>query len=121
VADRGDTYVMPPELTEEEQLAVAVLISQEEEMRAFPGFDDALTLSVVPSPPPGPPPLQPPWTPPVRPRCDAWPGGTPAWPATSPPVIGWAPATPTLPLPMTEWPWAQPPFIDFSGDNDDDA
>jgi hypothetical protein len=55
-ADRGDTYVMPPELTEEDQLVVAVLISQVEERRAFPGFEDALALSVSPPPPPGPPP-----------------------------------------------------------------
>jgi hypothetical protein len=47
-ADRGETYVMPPELPEEEQLAVAVLISQEEERRAFPRFKDALALSVMP-------------------------------------------------------------------------
>jgi hypothetical protein len=43
---------MPPELTEEEELAVAVLISQEEErralLRAFPELADALVLSVAP-------------------------------------------------------------------------
>jgi hypothetical protein len=55
-ADRGETYVMPPELMEEEELAVAVLIGQEEEMRAFPSYEDALALLVAP---PGPPPMQP--------------------------------------------------------------
>jgi hypothetical protein len=54
---------MPPELTKEEQLMVAVLIRQEEERTAFPGFEDAMALSVAP-----PPPLQPPRTPPARPR-----------------------------------------------------
>jgi hypothetical protein len=67
----GETYVMPPELTEEEQLAVAALISQEEGRRAFPGFEDALALSVAPPPPPGPPPLQAPRTPPARSRRNA--------------------------------------------------
>jgi hypothetical protein len=55
-ADLGLRFVMPPELTEEEELAVAVLISVEEEKRAFPGIEDALALSVAPPPPPGPPP-----------------------------------------------------------------
>jgi hypothetical protein len=36
-ADRGEDCVMPPELTEEEQFVVAVLISLEEERRAFQG------------------------------------------------------------------------------------
>jgi hypothetical protein len=36
---------MPPELTEEEELAVAVLISEEEDRRAFPELADALVLS----------------------------------------------------------------------------
>jgi hypothetical protein len=110
---------------------VAILISAEEEKRAFPGLEDALVLSVVARPPPGPPPPQPPWTFP-RPRRDArmepwdpWPGAMPAWPATSPPVIGWAPATLTPPLeppptPMADWPWPQSPFIDLSDDDDDD-
>jgi hypothetical protein len=60
-ADRGKVYQMPPELTEEEELAVAVLISQEEErraeLRAFPELVDALVLSVAPPPPHGPPPM----------------------------------------------------------------
>jgi hypothetical protein len=47
---------LPPELTEDEQLQVAILVSAEEEKRAFPGLEDALTLSVAPPPPPGPPP-----------------------------------------------------------------
>jgi hypothetical protein len=33
VADLGQPFVMPPELTEEEELAATVLISQEEERR----------------------------------------------------------------------------------------
>jgi hypothetical protein len=103
-ADRGEIYVMPPELTEEEELAVDVLISQEEERRAFPGYE---ALSVAPppppGPPPGPPPMQPPRVPPARPRHEArmepwdpWPRSAPAWPeVTPPPVLGWAPGTPT--------------------------
>jgi hypothetical protein len=55
-ADLGLPFVMPPELIEEEELAVAVLISVEEEKRAFPRIEDALALSVAPPPPPGPPP-----------------------------------------------------------------
>jgi hypothetical protein len=49
-ADLGQPFIMPPELTEEEELAVAILISQEEERRAFPGFEDTLALSMVPPP-----------------------------------------------------------------------
>jgi hypothetical protein len=33
-ADRSEVFQMPPKLTEEEELAVAVLISREEERRA---------------------------------------------------------------------------------------
>jgi hypothetical protein len=44
--DRGKVYQMPPELTEEEELPVAVLIIQEEERRAelreFPELANAL-------------------------------------------------------------------------------
>jgi hypothetical protein len=62
---------MPPELTEEEELAVTVLISQEEEtraeLRAFPELVDALVLSVAPPRPP----MQPQRTPPARPRREA--------------------------------------------------
>jgi hypothetical protein len=36
-ADRGEAYEIPPELTEEEELAVVVQINQEEERRLFPG------------------------------------------------------------------------------------
>jgi hypothetical protein len=67
-ADRGEAYQMPPELTEEEELAIAVLISEEEDRRAFPELADALVLSVAPPPPPGPSPMQPPRTPPVMPH-----------------------------------------------------
>jgi hypothetical protein len=58
--DRGKAYEIPPELTKEEQLTVVVLISQEEERRVLPGYEDALALSVAPPPPLGPPPMQPP-------------------------------------------------------------
>jgi hypothetical protein len=109
-ADRGEVYQMPPELTEEEKLAVAILISKEEErraeMRAFPELADALVLSVAPPPPPGPLPMQPPRTPRARLRrqaraeqWDALPGAAPGWPAGAPPVLGWAPGTPTPPPP----------------------
>jgi hypothetical protein len=54
--ERSEHYELPPELTEDEQLQVAILVSTEEEKRAFPGLEDALTLSVAPPPPPGPPP-----------------------------------------------------------------
>jgi hypothetical protein len=113
-AQLGQPVVIPPELAEEEDLAMAVLISKEEK-RAFLGFEDALALSVALPPRPRPPPLQPPWTPP-RPRHDVkiepwgvWPGAMPTWPTTSPPVIGWAPSTPTPtprppPPPMADCP-----------------
>jgi hypothetical protein len=70
-ADRGEAFEIPPELTEEEELAVAVLISQELERRAFPELADALALSVAPPPPPGPAPMQPPRTQPARPCREA--------------------------------------------------
>jgi hypothetical protein len=41
----GEHYDMPPELTEEEQLQVDVIVSAEEEKRDFSGFDDALASS----------------------------------------------------------------------------
>jgi hypothetical protein len=122
-ADNGEPYDLPPELTEQEQLVVIVLISKEGERRAFPGYEDALALSVVPPPPPGPPPVQPPRTPPARTRLearaepwDAWPGAAPGWPAGAPLILGWAPGTPTPPpgppLPpgpppplIADWPW----------------
>jgi hypothetical protein len=56
VNEHGKHYELPPELTKDEQLQVAILVSTEEEKRAFPGLEDALTLSVAPPPPPGPPP-----------------------------------------------------------------
>jgi hypothetical protein len=70
-ADNGEPYDLPPELTEEEELTVAALISQEEERRAFPRYEDALALSVATPQPPGPLPMQPPRTPPARPHREA--------------------------------------------------
>jgi hypothetical protein len=71
-------------------------------MRVFSELADALVLSVAPPPPPGPSPMQPPCTPPARPHrearaepWDAWPGAAPGWPAGAPPILGWAPGTPT--------------------------
>jgi hypothetical protein len=96
-ADCGEAYQMPPELTGEEELAVTVLISEEEERRAFPELADALLLSLALPPSPGPLPMQP-----AMPRrearaepSDAWPGAAPGWPAGVPPILGWAPGTPT--------------------------
>jgi hypothetical protein len=60
----GKHYVLPPELTEDEELQVAVLVSAEEEKRAFPGLEDALFLSVAPPPPPRRPPPSSPRAPP---------------------------------------------------------
>jgi hypothetical protein len=54
--ERSEHYELPPELTEDEQLQVAILVSMEEEKRAFSGLEDALTLFVAPPPPPGRPP-----------------------------------------------------------------
>jgi hypothetical protein len=54
-ADLGLPFVVPPELTEEEELWVAILISTEGERKAFLGIEDALALSMAPPPPPGPP------------------------------------------------------------------
>jgi hypothetical protein len=54
--DNGEHDELPPELTEEDELAVAILISEEEEeRRAFPGYEDALALSVALPPLPRPP------------------------------------------------------------------
>jgi hypothetical protein len=50
--DNGEHYVLPPELREDEELQVAVLVSAEEEERAFPRLEDALFLSMAPPPPP---------------------------------------------------------------------
>jgi hypothetical protein len=63
----GEHYVLPPELMEDKELQVAVLVSAEEEKRAFPGLEDALFLSVVPPPPPPPPRRQPLPSPPHAP------------------------------------------------------
>jgi hypothetical protein len=65
--DNGEHYVLPLELTEDEELQVAVLISAEEEKRAFPRLEDAIFLSVVPPPPPPPLRRQPPPSPPRAP------------------------------------------------------
>jgi hypothetical protein len=131
-ADNGEPYELPPELTVEEELTVDVLISEEEERRAFPGYEDTLALSMAPPPPPGPPPMQPPRTPPARSRrdaraepWDAWPRAAPGWPAGAPPILGWAPRTPTPPpgpppLAIVDWLWPQGPFIDLSGDDGDE-
>jgi hypothetical protein len=54
--ERSEHFEIPPELTKEEQLEVAVIVIAEEEKRAFPGYYDALALSMAPPPPPGPPP-----------------------------------------------------------------
>jgi hypothetical protein len=111
---------------------VAVLISQEEERRAFIGYKDALALLVAPPLPSGPPPMQPPRTPPARPRrearaepWDAWPRTMPAWLDATPLILGWAPGTliallGSPPPPMADWSWPQGPFIDLSGDDDDE-
>jgi hypothetical protein len=69
--DNGEPYDLPLELTEEEELTVSVLISQEEERRVFLGYEDALALSMAPPPSPGPPPMQPPHTLPARPHHEA--------------------------------------------------
>jgi hypothetical protein len=50
--DNGDHYLLPLELTEYEELQVAVLVSTEEEKQAFSRLEDTLFLSVVPPPPP---------------------------------------------------------------------
>jgi hypothetical protein len=52
-AQLGQPFVTPPELTEEEELVVGVLVSIEVEKRAVPGLDDSLALFVAPPPPPG--------------------------------------------------------------------
>jgi hypothetical protein len=49
VSKNGKHYVLPPELTEDEQLQVAVIVSAEEKW-AFLGLEDALAISVA-SPP----------------------------------------------------------------------
>jgi hypothetical protein len=119
VAERGDHFELPPELTEEEELKVAIIATAEEEKRAFPGYYDALALSMAP--PPGSSPPQPPRTPP-RPRRDARNEVWDAWLGAAPPTIGWLPPPPPGPQspPMAAWPWPQAPLIDLSGDDDDE-
>jgi hypothetical protein len=117
--------VLPPELTEDEKLQVAVLVNAEEEKRAFPGLEDALFLSVAPPPPPRrQPPPSPPRAPP-RPghakAAEAW----DPWPEADAPAIGWLPLPPPPPPgppppSMEDWPWPQGPFIDLTLDEDDD-
>jgi hypothetical protein len=100
--ERGEHYELPPELTEDEQLQVAILVSAAEEKCAFLGLEDALTLSIAPPPPPGPPPRQ----------------------AAESPVPALAPGPPRPgppPPPMASWPWPQGPFIDLSGEAEDRA
>jgi hypothetical protein len=124
-AERGESFDIPPEFTELEEVIVAFLISVEEDKRDFHWIDDALALSMALPPPRGSPQPQPPWTPsrPCRDATDepwdAWPGATPAWPGTSPPVIGWAPPSPAGPQlpPIDAWSWPQGPFIDLSGND----
>jgi hypothetical protein len=98
--ERGEHYELLPELTEEEQLHLAILVSAEEEKRAFPGLEDALALSVAPLPLPGPLPR--------RVAESPVPAPTPA-PAPGPP-----------PPPTASWPWPQGPFIDISGEAEDE-
>jgi hypothetical protein len=40
-SENGEHYVLLPELTEYEQLQVAIIVSAEEEKQAFPGLEDA--------------------------------------------------------------------------------
>jgi hypothetical protein len=123
--ENGEHYVMPPELTEDEELSMAVLVSTEEEKRAFPRLEDALAFSVVPSHPPQ---RQPPPSPPRRvPRPghatvhEPW----DPWPKADPPAISWLPPPPPPPQgpppsPMASWPWPQGPFVDLTLDEDND-
>jgi hypothetical protein len=109
--ERGEHYELPPELTEDEQLQVAILVSMEEEKRAFPRLEDALALSVAPPPPPGPP-LRRAAESPVRALALGPP--PPGPPAPGPPPPG------PPPPPMSSWSWPQGPFIDLSGEADDE-
>jgi hypothetical protein len=53
-ADEGWHYEIPPELTEEEQLQVVVIVSAEqqrqEDYRRYPGINDATAISIQTSP-----------------------------------------------------------------------
>jgi hypothetical protein len=84
-------------LTEDEELQVAVLVSVEEEKRAFPRLEDTLFLLVAPPPPPR---RQPPPSPPCAPprpghakAAEAW----DPWPEANFPAIGWLPPPPPPP------------------------
>jgi hypothetical protein len=136
--DNGEHYVLPPELTEDEELQVAVLVSEKEEKWAFPGLEDALFLSVAPPLPPPPPRRQPA---PSPPRAPPRPGHAEAdeawdpWPEADAPTIGWLPPPPhpppgppppppppgPPPPPREDWPWPQGPLIDLTRDEDDDG
>jgi hypothetical protein len=104
--ERGEHYELPPELTEDEQLQVAVIVSAEEEKRAFSGLEDALVLSVAPSPPPG---LPSHTTPRRAASNEVW----DVWPVVETLALP-APARRPPPPPMVVWPWPQGPFIDLS-------
>jgi hypothetical protein len=127
--DNVEYYVLPPELAKDEELQVAVLVSADEEKRAFPGLEDALFLSVAPPPPPPPPRRQPAPSPPRAPprpghaeAAEAW----DPWPEADALTIGWLPPPPLPPPgppppPMEDWSCPQGPFIDLPRDEDDDG
>jgi hypothetical protein len=72
----GEHYVLPPKLTEDEELQVAVLVSAEKGKRAFSRLEDAIFLSVAPPPPPR---RQPPPSPPRTPPCHGHAAADEAW------------------------------------------
>jgi hypothetical protein len=74
---------LPPKLTEDKELQVAILMSAEEEKRMVLELEATLTLSAVP----------------------------PLMPAMAP--------SPPAP-PIAAWPWPQGPFIDLSGEDEDE-
>jgi hypothetical protein len=82
-------------MTEEEELRVAVLVSEEEEKRRWAGIDTALDISVHQQHgrPPSPPPPGPPPPPPAAP---------------GPP-----------PPPAANWSWAQSPYIILPDEDDE--
>jgi hypothetical protein len=94
---RGEHDKLLPKLKKDENLQVAILMSAEEEKRAFLGLEDALTLSVALPPSPGPPPRR---------------------PAESSVLPAPAPGPPSPP--MASWPWPQGPFINLSGKDEDE-
>jgi hypothetical protein len=123
--DNSEHYLLPPELTEDQELQVAVLVSAQEEKRAFLGLEDALFISVAPPPPPRrqapPSPLRAPPRPGHAEADEAW----DPWPEADAPAIGWLPPPPppppgSPPPPMADWPWPQGPFIDLTLDEDGD-